>query len=470
MVLFEGQNEMAANAYQRYSRALAGAVFVFAALGLLVTLYPPAASVLAVYGLSSLVLIRLVHGFSRSFREQVESRLGATVNLLGGIGFFMVFAFIVADFIFWSPPGLLVGIVALLLTRQTISRLTGIVTDIDALQRQRLKLDALFFHGRVLLPERKDDARSIWPLVRHERRGEWVRPLLEEVCGQTPAQPRYQWLQLGTPNVATFGVWDDSADDQGNLIKLYQGNRSALALHEASLLMERPEQLPAPALVGATYIQRFHAHVYDLPQGAPVTRRQVKKASERARTALLAAAPPSALVRRYERSRPMLWQRLNVSTLDWLRVAADSEDASDSIDDLANRLGAVQRLLQDLPLVIANPEINLETLWMPLENDERPLVLSWGNWTMEPVGAGWPVQANALERLPYALAAAAAHRPALRDVHPVHAELSALCFVLEKHCAHQRLLYAMELLPGILERVDAVEQSSDSGSVDWASG
>jgi hypothetical protein len=470
MVLFEGQSEMAANAYQRYSRALAGAAFIVAASALLVTLYPTAATVLAVYGVGSLALIRVLHGFSRSFREKVESRPGATVNLLGGIGFFLVFASIVSDFIFWSPPGLLIGIVALLLTRQTISRLTGIVTDIDGLQRQRLKLDALFFHGRVLLPERKDDARSIWPLVRHERRDEWVRPLLEEVCGQEPAHPRYQWLQLGTPNVASFGVWDDSAGNQGNLIKLYQGNRSALALHEASLLMERPEYLPAPVLVEATYIQRFHAHVYELPQGSPLPRRQVKKASERVGTALLAATPPLVLVRRYERSRPMLWQRLSVSTLDWLRVAADSEEARQSIDELVNRVGQVQRMLQNLPLVIVNTEINLDTLWIPDGNDAQPLVLSWGNWTMEPVGAGWPVQVNALKRLTDGLSTAAAHRPALRDVDPVHAELSALCFMLEKHCARQRFLYAMELLPGILERVDAVEQSSDSGSVDWASG
>ncbi|UYG06025.1 hypothetical protein [Halomonas sp. M4R1S46] len=454
MVLFENQDELAASSYHRYSRALASGVFIALAMLGLAWFYPYMALVMAGYAAIVLLVLGGIHAISPAFRERLELRLVPTLNLVGGVGFFVAFGYLVADFIFWNPPGVIIAIVSLLLSRQLMNRATGMIGDLSSLRRQRAKLDALFFHGKVLLPQNARPEKTLWPLLQPHARLEWVRLVLDELVATASEPPVCYWRQSGVPNVAGLDV---QYGGKRYLVKLFDANRSSLALHEATLMGESLKDLPAPAWVGTTQVQKFHCLVYELPEGGAPEPREVKSLVEKMRTEMMAISPSPGILHRYQRSRPMLWQRLDASVLERLSIAVSSSKQQRDLESLLDHLPRLYSVLQSLPVVLFNPELNQDTIWVPARGT-RPLMLSWGRWSLEPLGAGWPERPELLECLPEALLDAANLRSSLAKVAPAHAQLASLTFALERECNKQRYVQALELLPPILERLETINE------------
>lgn len=453
LVLFENQDEIAANAYQRYSRALAGGVFVTLALGGLGVFYPAITVVMLGYVALSLLVMMLLQQVSAGFRERLETRLIPTLNLFSGIGFFIAFGYLVADFIFWTPPGVIIAIVSLLASRQIMQRLAGGIGDVAMLQGQRAKLDALFFHGRVLLPQQQRADKTMWPLLKPSQRNNWLRLVLTELTDRTPDKLESTWHQLGLPNVAGLRV---QADGECYLVKLFETNRSSLALHEATLLAENLQNLPAPRWIGATKVQRYQCVLYALPAGEHPTLRRAKKALAQTKTRLLVVEPSPTLIQRFQRSRPMLWQRLDSTFWERLKVAANGTHQYETVAQFLSRLPALMQELRTLPLAIVNPENHQDALW--IQEDGVPVLTNWGAWSLEPIGAGWLDKPERLPLLAPALVKAAEQRTALSSVSTKQSELAALAFALERECNRQRFVQALELLPLLLERLTPLEE------------
>ncbi len=448
MALFENQDEIAAIAYHRYSRALAGGVFIALSILGLAIFYPAMAAVLVGYGVVTALVLWVLHTISSAVRERLDYSLVATFNLIGGVGFFVAFGYLVADFILWNAPGVIIAIVSLLLSRQVMQRTSGVLGDLAALQKQRVKLEALFFHGKVLLPQQVHPDKTFWPLLQPESRQSWVEPLLDELVGVSEEPCVSEWQQVGVANVAGLRVW------RGNfsyLFKLYETNRSSLAQHEATLMGEVVKELPSCALLGVTQLQKFHCLLYLLPEGRSPKLQQTKPLAQILRTKLLAVEPSPALVQRYQRSKPMLWQRLDRALLEKLRVAVSGEAQQFGFESLLSELPRLQNVLKSLPVTLINPDISQDAIW--IGEDGEPLLLHWGRWALEPLGAGWPEQPKLFAGLMPALVEAAKKRPALSSLHPQHVELAALAFALERECNRQRFVQALGLLPAIHERL-----------------
>ncbi|MCK0714443.1 hypothetical protein ACFO0U_13530 [Chromohalobacter sarecensis] len=456
IVLFDNQDETAANAYQRYSRALAGAVFVLLALGGLAPFYPSMVSLMVGYSLLSLMLTVLLYNRSWIFREKLESSLSPVLKLISGVGFFVFFGFLVVDFMFWSPPSFLVAVVSLIASRQITQRVTGSIGDLAALQKQRLKLDALFFHGKVLLPDNLRAEKTMWPMLSIDKREKWVCAVLSEVLEKDIEKVEIFWHQIGVPNVAGL---EARTEGGAYLIKLFETNRSALALHESTLMAEPLQGLPSLPWVGATQLGKLHCLVYSLPQGNIPEPSMIKQFLEPLKTQILSVEPPKALVARFKRSRPMLWQRLDSMPWDRLQVAANTVELRHQISSLLEQLPVLQQELKELPVTFVIPKIQADLLWMTEDGDA--LIKNWGRWTIEPVGCGWLDKLQMLPLLAPALAEAAEQRSSLNKVIPEKAELAALTFALEQECSRQRYVQALEVLPLLLERLQSCKEKQD---------
>lgn len=448
MVLFENQNEAAAKGYQRYSGALASGVFVLLALVVLAIVYPEMALFLSGFMVAMLGIFWVGYRFNPVFRATLEARLPDLINTAGVIGFLLAFAYLVADFIFWSPPGLIVAIISLLLSRQIFTRTNALVSNVRGLSQQRLRLDALYFHGKVLLPEQQKVEKGIGPLLAPSRRREWVTAVLGEFAGGVSGSMTFHWQQTGMPNVVALRV-DCPGQDVAYLVKLFDTRRTAVALHEATLLAQQPEGLPAPAFVGATQVEGFHCHVFEWPRTASHCDKRFSKVAAQVRGALLAVEPPIDMTQRYARSRPMFWQYLDESLVERLRLAAEGESV-DSVERFSVRLNSLRRQLHGLPLALINPDINTDNL--VLVEEEAEYLLNWTQWSLEPVGAGWPV--TRLQNLGKAFAEAAEKRPSLSDVELPQVELAALAYALDRAFKRQRYSDALALLPELLARME----------------
>lgn len=470
MVLFENQESLAASSYQRYSRALAGGVFIGLALLGLGWFYPEMSLIMLGYFLFILLLLWQGARYSKGIRERLESRLSPLMNVTATAGFFVAFGYLVVDFVFFTPPGVIVALVSFLLIRQAMQRAAGMIADLALLYRQKPRLNALFFHGQVFQPLQADPKKNLWPLVMSEARQVWVAEVLNVVAGEESGSLESCWHQLGNANVVGLRV---SRGERQFLLKLYESNRSSLALHEADLMTELPKALPCLQWVGTLPVDKFHCLVYQLEPGQRPEVSQVNPLAQQLRGALLAASPKPEVAQRYMRSKAMLWQRLDQEMLERLQLAATSADQQHNLAVLLAQLPIFQQLLAALPLTVFNAELNQDTIWLPTVEEGQtgePILLNWGMWALEPTGAGWPEAESFLSKLDDALSAGATKRPELANIKVEQAELAALAFALERECNRQRYNQALELIPRILDRMAVLEDFDSTRTAETIDG
>ncbi|WP_018875698.1 hypothetical protein [Thioalkalivibrio sp. ALE31] len=391
LVLFDNQNAIASNAYQSYTGALSGAVFVGLSIVVLSVLYPAVAGLLLGYVAVAASGVLGAMRLSGAFRDRLDRSLPQILQPIAGAGFLLAFAWLVVDFLFRSPPGLIPAMIALLLSRQMLNKLASSSVKLRKLYSQRHRLDALFFHGIAYSPvaTTRPKPSPFEDLIQPERRSEWIAEVLARVgIDEAPINAEGDWWPASTRDIACLKA--ELAGGRQLLIKLFALRATSRAEHEASLLSDAPAGLPAPAWVGATEIDTHRCHVYELspglqPPGKGVTRRHILDA----RCTLLTLAPGAQMRRRYIRSHVLLPQRLNPGWLRQLRPAADAVERG-KLHTLGRHIEEWRERLSHLPVVYTLLRVRPQQVCIGLDGASI-CVLDWTHWTMEPQGAGWPI-------------------------------------------------------------------------------
>lgn len=462
MVLFERQEEVAETGYQKYAQALASSVFVGLAFAVLVAVYPRLATLASGYTVLAAAGILAGAALQPGLRNTIAEWLGPALGVMSAIGFLGAFAFLVADFLLWEPPGLIVAIVSMLLVRQVFRHLVSLVKDLETLYARRVKLNALFFHNQVLLPDHKAKDGDIWALLAPGARLQWVLPLLSDLAEAALDDPRVEWHQSGFRDVAVLRVFDLGKGDD-YLVKLFSRKRRALALHEATLYAEMAKDaFPGLPFLGVTVVDDHQCHVFDR-SGVVSNARELKMMPvlfdllER----LLLIAPPMRMVRRYMRSHPVLWERLDDHVVERMALAVNNDQERSMMSRFASELEGIRSILKGLPLTIVNPDINPDTVAIDAEG--RPRVFHWARWALEPMGAFWPLSEKSLGRLDSAVDAANGAGVHGATVQPAHVRLSAVLCEIEQNCRRQRYRDAIELTPAVFAALEEKPGADGAG-------
>jgi hypothetical protein len=397
MAIFENQDEIALKGYQRYSQSLAAVSFVVLCLGVMAVIYPKLAGVIIGYIICCVVLSASFSEVSESFSKSLFSDLGTVVRILGSIGFLVIFAFIVLDHLFGNPPGIIVSVISLLLGRQLFGRLANLFKDMQGLFSQRPQLAALFFHGHIFMQRPKDQQKGIWELVDPGYRNQWIVALLEDSVGDHVELGSVEWLEMGVPDILCFRASFECDDEKFSyLIKVFNKNRSAWARHEAEIITAS-QWIPALKSVSITVVDGFHCHVFDVTGLSRCGKAEVSRNLQTFRLRLAQWLPSEELVSLYLRSHPQVWQEIDGVLFQ--RMADVLVDKADKhlIDRLCACIPAIKETLRKLPLSVCIVDLRPAFFW---KNEEGKFFLShWAGWTLEPVGAKWPIQESAVDQV-----------------------------------------------------------------------
>ncbi len=462
ITLFDNQVELATSSYRRYTRCLAGGVFTGLVFVVLAIIYTSLAALMVGYCVGVCVLFILLHFLIPPFRARTQEGLGDLLGIIGALGFLLAFAFMVMDFLFGSPPSLLVAIITIILVRQALSRMVSLIKDITALSKQRLKINALFFHGHALLNDRSWFDYEFWSLLKPNYRGEWLKTLLAGVQGAELREAKDVWYQTGVLDVAALDVrtvgWKGEPESHF-YVKLFNTKRKGQALHEATLLMAfQNEDLPSLHFLGIDQVEGYNCHIFDMIEGDKPLPKEVKIGARFVIKALWTVEPPKDIVSRFCRSRPLLPQRIGEEMGERLLIVANDTDAVADVKRFAQSLDIIREKLSALPLSIYNPDLGADSL-IKTKNNEF-LATHWGRWVLEPVGAGWPLDEKEWDIPPEYLARAAEKRPALAEVGIEDVRLAALMFAFERQYNRQRYISAIELLPDILGCLEPAQKGA----------
>lgn len=441
VLLFDNQKELAKNAYHQFSGLLSCLIFCITSISVLFYFYPELATII----LMCPVLLFHVHKFlcksECTFSQLNNSQLAFIINSSVGASFFIVFLFIVIDFLYLSPPNFLIALGSFILSRQIIANLGTIVRHAYALTKNHDKINALFFHHHVLESSGSEFDSPLWRLL-EDNQYQWFHTLFEDHLGLEVNETSISWLDTGLSNLGFFDV-DLNKGKKRFLVKVFDSAAQSQASHEETLLQDLSfQKLITPPLLSTDSITGVKCHIYDLTE-MPVSSLDGQWAKELdIFKELLLLSPSSRLIKQYSRSKQTLPDRFGVRQLKYLKLASSQEEKS-SVDQFINMLDQLLTILRNLPLWFINPQINQI---VAIRNDNATMIIHWGKWELEPTGAGWPVSYEKLELIAPSIKQAGTHRHELTAYPVDFYHLAALTYALERDLLNFRFKKALNLI------------------------
>ncbi|HHJ1299041.1 MULTISPECIES: hypothetical protein [Pseudomonas] len=457
MILFDGQNEVASKAYLRFTRSLAAIVFLSLTIAALGYIYLELTIATLAFWLCWAIAIKLNTVIKKSRKSQNIQTNYESINPLGSVGFFAAFSYLAYDLLSDTPPKLLPAIIGILLTRQIMQRATLLIQDLTSLKEQHLQISALFFKDHKLPSEARGKPEKFWSLFTNDSVNQWASDLLQELSDTQYVKHDIKWHQTGIHDVFAIEVESETSSGQKEiyLIKVFNTNRTTLAINEATLLMEpNLEGIPTARLLQATVLDGFHCHIFTAQSLNKIPAIETGIHQAASAKILMRHSPPQSLIQKYSRSRPLLWDRLNDTTLNGFGTALNGSEHLHEFRKFMQLKHQLREILRSTPLFINNSQIGKDQIFV--SNDGKLSISYWGNWSLEPIGASLQLK-NLSASLPSLMADLQQHREDTQQMSEKHLMLAALCFSLDQLLSRQHYLSAAELLPEITALVTSIE-------------
>lgn len=458
MMLFSNQDEMARQGYQRYSRAIASAVIVCCAFVLISVIYIKLAAVIFAYCATVFFLFSLLARISNAFKKVLKEALSRILAPVSMLLFLLSFCFIVYEYLSGSVQSVLFAIISLIVVRQMATKMSGMIIDLHHLFSLRLKYNAIFFHRHTINTIPAPAADNFWQLLDAAVMPGWVKAVIKNAGEREPLTLQVDWVHIGVPDVIACDVEANFSEQEQRhyFIKVFEHKKSLMAEHERLALIEIPE-IPALKLLAADEVGGFPCHIFEVQPCGPIAATEIRRVTPLVVASLMVVEPSSQLVNLYLRSRPTLAHRLDKKLCARLMLVAkmasqQSNSPSLLVEQLqyfSSHLEFIKEHLQSMPLAVVNPDIRLETLRRTA--DGKLLINHWGRWSLEPIGAGWPIKAKDLTLLDEILPRVITARSDCNSLTISDLAISALLYHFEFLCGRQNYPAAFNLLPKILE-------------------
>ncbi|MCE8014974.1 hypothetical protein HOP62_02655 [Halomonas sp. MCCC 1A17488] len=467
LVLFTNQDEVASQAYQKLAAGLATGALSVVLILLFALVYPGFLLAIVSYVVAASTFVALL-GHRVEARSELQQKAGTLIGLLSGIGFMMLFAFMVVDFLLWEGVSFMVALISLLLSRQLLNRLDGVLKDAIWLNDKRLQINAIFFTGHRLekMPEHTRN-RKFWNFLSLSENCDLLLPILAEVKGHElydGIQVECRWKQSGLADLLTFDVEVKTEEEETEryLLKIFGKRYRKAAMSEADILSSASgHRLPAPELVYIGEMDGFDVHLFRLPDWYDPSSSVASKIEVEWLAKYWKVEPDKTLVNRYQRSHPLLQHRLGLPMFERLIVVAD-DDHLPALERIKGRFEDLLENLNLLPLVLLNPGVPRDLSFVS-ETGEL-IQAHFGNWALEPIGVGVPHAESWLPKLDELLAEASEIRESLQNTPTARIRLCACCSAFEQNFNKQRYADAIALLPDILACLSAIDMAREGES------
>lgn len=443
IIIFENQDTFASKAYTKYTDALAGLIFSLITLGVLSIFYRDIAIFITAALFIAYITVYILYASSPKLETVINERSHPIAIGISNIVFLLIFLYIVIDFLYFTPPGFIVGLITIIIGRLMLGRLSFTASYLFSLKKDEGKVNALFFHHHTFLPVDTKRNKTVWDLLNYNSLQHWLNPVLEEATGVEHGKVTIEWQQTRINNIVVLQA--HAADEEKTfLIKLFEKRLTSLALHESTLMVEaNTDFFPCPPLLLTTTIESYHCHIFDITNLEFLGIKDAIPLSNEVNKNLLIIAPSNELIERYRRSKAPIWERIDTSMMDRLRLIASEPDKK-HIQAFEGALPEIKSILQALPLSFINPKPNHAALLRTPEN--HVMNYHWPKWRIEPAGACIDLDNNGATNMESVIQYASNHRSELARFPVESYELSSLLYAFEKNFHQQQYQDVLEIL------------------------
>jgi len=384
IVLFENQDEIAIRAYTKYTEAVSSFIFALIGIILLSILYIDAGIAITLTITFTLLIFITFSNLNILFKNKSLDDIQNNIRKFSDISFMLTFVFIVLDFLYFTPPKFIIAIIAIILSRVLLARLFITINHLLSLNKQKEKINTLFFQNHHISSKQNDTKNSVWDLLELHSRHEWITELLKQISINATSEIDIKWNETNLQNIVVITV-NIPQENRQLLIKLFDKSATMSALHQATLLIEFSQELPSPPLVIISKIQNYHCHVFDISGMEFAKPENIKEIKNKLVEKLLGFALSDEFNDRYTRSKQMPWQTVNNELFERLKLVA-SERELEQLSKVEENLSSFIKMLKALPIVIDLP---INEQFILLDKNNTPLLADWGKWTLTPLGTNF---------------------------------------------------------------------------------
>jgi len=393
--IYENQSEIAFNLYGRFIKTLSSLIYVVLSFIVLFIIYQYIFKILLFLPLVYMLIFYIVYSIQPKL--DIQKYINNIASLISGSSFLIIFLFIIIDFLYYTPPNLLITIITFILARQISTQFSKILLNINYLLKNRVILNTLFYHSHKLNTTLVEDNNEFLDILLPKNRKNWLRNILMEIDLEIQTF-KIIWKDNILVDVISFEV--HSLDDKQIIknkyfIKLYNKNKTKFAKNEA-MLLSYSHNLPSMKILLSTKVNNFICNIFMYRREIHPKSTVLSSLEQKLKTRLLITKLNEECILQYQRSHQLLYERLNDTFIKRLKLV-DNGKYSEVIELFSNKLDGIRIILEKLPLTIINPNINKN--FILVDKSDKPILLDWSNCTIEPMGSGWLIDGKNLELL-----------------------------------------------------------------------
>lgn len=325
-------------------------------------------------------------------RAYVQGNLKNFLKILASVNFLTAFVVILIPFLRGVGGNILIAIISVIFLRQALGALADAANSAVRLGKDKLKVNALVFREHQLesRPELRRNIALRDMFNKHNRQRSTTDALLAANLLENGVKVDVCWADSAMQPVGTLFISVSNADGENNACFYQQifSARDIQRLENEEFLFRHATRsmLKAPEALTRFTCGDFECMVYSYGKGETVAVGEWPTWRVRLLKNLWTCMPPKSLVKDYNASRPLLYQRLNDEKIGRVFVGVDSAQEERTLQLFKESLPTLQARLQIMPLYIYNPDLTAgNTVYV---NDDEVAVMTWGRWSLEPLGAG----------------------------------------------------------------------------------
>lgn len=455
--VLSGSNELAVvgnqfgharSIYAQFTELTAGALFAGTGLAVVAAINPTLGGILVAALLSEFLLTAAVLARTDTARPRFPARfvlhdLGDFLKILASLNFLLAFGVLLYPFIWGDRASVLGALVCIIVLRRAFMAMVEVVRGVVGMAGRKPMIDALVFRDRQYQQAERREARSLRDVFHKAARQARTTEALRS-AGIECHRVEVHWQDSRLEGVSLLAVHGEQAD--GTLVHYQQQifpAKQDYRIRNEDVLFSHVERsrLHAPRLILRFEEGPFQCQLCQSGSGELVDAQSWSETQWFLYRSFMAVAPPAALIDAFSLSRPLLVDRLPDAAMEKLKIGVDTETEQATLDALQALMPDLRKILRGLPLAIDNPELR----WPNVMRDEAgaPLVMSWGQWKLEPLGATLPagLQRTRLEALAAELRTQRSDIP--DDLTVDHLQLAGTAYQLEKRIRHNLMKDAL---------------------------
>lgn len=433
--------------YSRVSSSLAELFIFMVVMGFVAVVYLKLFLVILAYAF--LVITGYEIYFMKSSANQANTHLNELENNENSLhvfwfdlGFLLIFAYIVFGFLTGSSPGVMIAFISFLLVRRSAGGLKRTVRNFMQLNARRTVIEPLLFTEPL---KRKKRGSHKYLKIKKSEIEDYCMKVLNHVLQEEISNLRVNWYDFEIHDLLAVQLTVNT-NNRTFLLKIYQRKRDSRPDRELNLHAMMP-QLPALELCD---YGELHGHTWVLHEWKEyIDNTDTHQAGYLLNEKLMALKLPKSLLLEWQQVHPPMSQRTGENFWKELENIAEmlSPDLTNDIQALSPHIDSINVSLQKLPMVLINLKESGSTVKYDL--DKNAFSMYWAEWSIEPLGAGWPVSDIGLNELEKSLERAKQNTLHLKSVDIRTVKISALIYMLEEYLKRQRFKDALTLIPSI---------------------